>query len=364
VWVGFALALIGAIGWLQWGRRAPLRELEMGAVTPTDELHERSEPLVAPLVEQAPAPQSPLRSGAEAAQVLESGPRLELLIDFEVSAQPASGASVYYYGPIERSHPSAEQDLARLGLGLQFFERNMRHFVADEHGRVQLPFVRGTLQLVAVHSQSFGMGSFELDSQPGEALRLSLRDAASVEVIVRHATSKEALRDVAVKARRRAGRDAPVGGETDANGRVRLWPLFEDPELPSLWTAKAEGLLREEVARNFTLEDSAQPLELLLPSTGSALLRLVAPDGSLLVLPATLQLAWNDAEDEPGNFEQMTFRDGTISLPCVELDLTVQLRAEILATRQRVLSSFRLTDSKRARIDLLVEARELDPQEH
>lgn len=364
-----ALALLAGLGALfLWLMRAPEREFDVagsppvGVAAPTQQ---RSE--VEPLAPLEPVP--PLERDSIASNAIDEGAWIEVQLRIEVDGRAAAGATLYVLGPRERRRWDYFADFERFGLGLEFLTRHGCSFSADAQGRARVPFLPGTLQLVAVSGEHFGMRSFELRSLPMQPLELSLRAGHSVEVRVRRAGDRTPIPGVAVRASRQGGRDALIGGLSDLHGQVRLWPLFEDQNQPNRWSASIAGILREEVRARFTLEDARSGVELVLPATGTAQVQLVDSRGEPLELPGKLELQWKDTEGDWAVPLEIGFSHGSLGLPLVELGLLVHVRAAIDGVAEKPLTKFQLegqsSDTTRVELALaqavpLVRARLLD----
>jgi len=354
-----ALALLAGLAVLiLWLVRAPAPapEPDVGAATANvaaESPSPRVEVFEPPLADvSAPTRRDDALSGARP----DDGSWFEVLLRYDEDGLPAAGATLYCMSERERAHPSFAAELARLGQGRQFFERNARSHVADQGGRTRVPFERGHLALVAIGPEHFGTSQVELKSLPGQPLVLGMRRAHGIEVRVSRAGSGEPVAGVEVLALRHSGLDVAVGGETDARGILRLWPLFIDPNLNSRWYAKIFGVLREEARASFTL-DQVSPLELSLPPTLPVLVYVVDANGRTLGFDGELDVGWRDSEGDPAPPLQVLIQNGVANLPCVEVGLEVRLRAQLEGVDQKPTTKFELKSASdsRARVELRLE---------
>ena len=278
-------------------------------------------------------------------------------VTFEADHRPASGADVYWFDNLRLADPHCQQDLELLGMGAKFFERNGRHFVSDSNGIARVPTTGGMIQVIAMTSTHFGMTTIERESESKEPIAIGLRQAFEALVLVRSARTQEPIPGVAVVSLFSDISSTKIGGLTNEHGVARLWPLFQGTEPSVGWYVQLAGIFREEQRVLLDPEAGGKLLELLLPDSAPAQVRIVDDSGELCPLSGTLQLGWNDKEGDPLDPIEVRITEGIADLARVEFDLPVHMRAKLLGTSEEPMSVFTFdsTEKNRARFDLALQ---------
>ena len=98
---------------------------------------------------------SPPLAGAGAAdlppQRMDPGGEAELggtvQVVFDSDDRPAAGVDIYWFASRPLADGRWRDELDELGMGLEFFQRNGRHFVSDETGTARVPTDAGVVQV-------------------------------------------------------------------------------------------------------------------------------------------------------------------------------------------------------------------------
>lgn len=280
----------------------------------------------------------------------------EVLVRFESDHRPAPGAAIYWFDTQRLADPHCSEDLDLLGMGADFFARNGLHFVSDASGRARVPLASGTVQVLAMTRSQFGMTTLQHAEQSAKPIVVDLRAAFGLDVIVRSASTHVPVSDVAVVAQCSQFQDSKIGALTDKRGSARLWPLFKEAEPRGRWYVQLPGIYREELRVPIELEERAKAIELNLPESALAVVRIVDSSGELCPLSGRLQIGWNDKDGDPAQPAEVSISEGIANLARVEIGLTVHVRALLAGTSEEPTSAFDMNDASkdRARFDLVL----------
>lgn len=323
------LALAGWLG-LAWNRARHVlpRELQSpeSSALPVPAEPSRTPLLTTPSATEAgTAPAAPLRE--EPLGALELTETLRVVFDDD--GRPAGRVDVYWFGSGELGGTRWRDELDELGMGQDFFQRNGRHFVTDDAGHAQVPADTEAVQVVGTTPTHFGMNSLARTSANGEGIELRLREAFAVEVRVLDALSRSPLRDVVVVGACARLPGSKVGARSDADGIARLFPLFHEEDPSCTWYASPPGVFFEDIRVALPTGAVEQPLELLLPRSARASLRLVDAQGRICPFSGKLLIGWNDREGDPVQPRYVRIINGAANLTRIEAGLDLHVRAEL-----------------------------------
>ncbi len=252
-----------------------------------------------------------------------------LRVVFDSDDRPAAGVDIYWFASVQLAEGRWRDDLDELGMGLDFFERNGRHFVSDGAGAARIPPDSGRIQIVGTTRTHFGMTTLTAESSSTAPIVLRLREAFAVAVRVLHASSRSPARDVVVVASCSQLPGMRVGARSDEQGIARLFPLFHEDDPRGQWYASLPGVFFDELRVALPMQERTEPLELLLPESAPASVRIVGKTGELCPLSGKLLIGWNDRDGDPLEPRTVRITDGIANLTRLEVGLNLHVRAQI-----------------------------------
>ncbi len=267
----------------------------------------------------------------------------------EGSAEPAAGADVYWFGPEAFADPRWRAEFDQLGMGREFFERNGRRFVTDADGVASVPVSSARIQIIATTETHFGMTTCDGGNSAERPVELQLRAAFGVDVRVRSPATGSAVRDVLVIASNSVIAGSRIGAHTDERGIARLWPLFHEESPRGRWYAAVPGVFLDEPRVPLSLEARTEPLELELPESAPAEVRIVDRVGALRPLTGTLTLVWNDREGDPVPPRQVRIEGGIADVTRLEVGVGLRVQGKFPRVDELPTAEFRLDAASNAR---------------
>ncbi len=318
-WMGFA--------WNR-ARHGTLRELEgAGGFQPVVSAPDADPNALTPPSAVSAGDASPTAKRLDPGGEAELGGTLRVVFDSDNRA--AVGVDVYWFASVQLAEGRWRDDLDELGMGLDFFERNGRHFVSDDAGTARIPSDAGRIQVVGTTRTHFGMTTITREAGALEPIVLRLREAFAVPVKVLHAASRSAARDVVVVASCSQLPGMRVGARSDEQGIARLFPLFHEENPRGQWYASLPGVFFDDIRVRLPLQERSEQLELLLPESAPARVRIVDNKGQLCPLTGKLLIGWNDRDGDPVEPRSVRITDGIASLTRLEVGLELHVRAQI-----------------------------------
>ncbi len=252
-----------------------------------------------------------------------------LRVVFDSDDRPAAGVDIYWFASLQLAEGRWRDDLDELGMGVDFFQRNGRHFVSDDSGAARIPTDSGRIQIVGTTRTHFGMATFTREAGSPEPIVLRLREAFALSVRVLHASSRSPARDVVVVASCSQLPGMRVGARSDEQGIARLFPLFHEDDPRGQWYASLPGVFFDEIRVALPMKGQSDPLELLLPESAPATVRIVDDKGELCPLSGKLLIGWNDRDGDPLEPRSVRISDGIANLTRLEVGVKLHVRAQI-----------------------------------